>query len=433
MHTTRTDPTTRHRHHLRRALAGGGFQRLLAVRLATQFGDGMFQASLAGAVLFNPERQANASDIASGFAVLLLPYSVIGPFAGVLLDRWWRQRVLRFANLIRAVAVLGVAAEIGVGFGGIGFYACALVILSIGRFVLSALSASLPRVVADEELVTANAFATTSGTVVASVGAGAALALRAVFGDADHGYALIAAVSALAYVLASVIAAGFHRTALGPAEHERRARETAGQVVRGFVDGAQHAWNIVPVRNALATIGVQRLCYGVTTVTTLLVYRNYFEGDGIFRTGLAGLSQLITCLVIGGAVAAVTTPMLYRHVGPVRLPATLLLVSAATLLLFVLPYSMPLQLVAALFLGFSAQGIKITVDTLVQHFVDDGYRGRVFTLYDTLFNVALVLAAVLTAIFLPDNGHSPGAVLVLALAYTLTAVAYVSGSRRTTR
>ena len=48
--------------------------------------------SLAGAVLFDPEHQARAADIAAGFAVLLLPYSFVGPFAGVLLDRWWRQR-----------------------------------------------------------------------------------------------------------------------------------------------------------------------------------------------------------------------------------------------------------------------------------------------------------------------------------------------------
>ena len=61
--------------HLRRLL-GQQFRRLLAVRLAGQFGDGVFQASLAGAVLFNPERQASAADLAAGFAVLLLPYSL---------------------------------------------------------------------------------------------------------------------------------------------------------------------------------------------------------------------------------------------------------------------------------------------------------------------------------------------------------------------
>src|SRR6201999_200798 len=97
---------------LRSAFRRPEFVRLFVVRLFGQFGDGMFPASLAGAVLFNPERQAHAADIASGFAVILLPYSLIGPFAGVLLDRWWRQRVLVRSNLIRALGVAGVAAAI---------------------------------------------------------------------------------------------------------------------------------------------------------------------------------------------------------------------------------------------------------------------------------------------------------------------------------
>src|SRR5882757_9287942 len=143
--------------HLRAALRRPDFRRLYSVRLLGQFGDGVFQASLAGAVLFNPEHQAHAADVAAGFAVVLLPYSLIGPFAGVLLDRWWRQRVLTLANLVRAVAVIGVAAEVAAGLAGVAFYASALVIISISRFVLSALSAALPRVVAEAELVTANA------------------------------------------------------------------------------------------------------------------------------------------------------------------------------------------------------------------------------------------------------------------------------------
>ena len=421
--------TTRRPGHLRRALAEPGFRRLWTVRLAAQFGDGVFQASLAGAVLFNPERQAHPADIASGFAVLLLPYSLVGPFAGVLLDRWWRQRVLRFANLLRAVAVLGIAAEIAAGVGGIGFYASALVILSIGRFVLSALSASLPHVVADAELVTANAFSTTSGTLVAAAGGGAALGARALIGDGNGPYALVAAAAMLPYAFAGVVAAGFALTALGPSETERRARETLADIAHGLVDGALHIWRTVAVRNALATIGVQRLCYGVWTVSTLLLYRNYFSGHGIFRTGLAGLSQVVACVATGGAVAAVCTPALFRRFGPVRLPAALLCLSAAAQLVFVLPYTLALQLPGALLLGFAAQGIKISVDTLIQRDIDDNYRGRVFTIYDTVFNVALVLAAVLTALVLPATGRSPAAVLTISAAYTLTAAGYLTGAR----
>jgi len=52
--------------HLLNALSQRGFRRLYAARLLGQFGDGVFQASLAGAVLFNPERQAHAGDVAAG-------------------------------------------------------------------------------------------------------------------------------------------------------------------------------------------------------------------------------------------------------------------------------------------------------------------------------------------------------------------------------
>ena len=72
-------------------------------------GDGIFHASLAGVLFFNPEHATTAGQAAAGFAVLLLPYSLLGPFAGVLLDRWRRSRVLVACNVVRAVLVAAVA------------------------------------------------------------------------------------------------------------------------------------------------------------------------------------------------------------------------------------------------------------------------------------------------------------------------------------
>src|ERR671917_2510449 len=100
---------------VRRLLGTRGFGRLMASRFAAQWGDGVFQAGLGGAVLFNPERQADPLAIAAGFAVLLLPYSLVGPFAGALLDRWDRRRVLVLANLLRGIGVLGLAVLVGTG------------------------------------------------------------------------------------------------------------------------------------------------------------------------------------------------------------------------------------------------------------------------------------------------------------------------------
>ena len=89
--------------------------RLLAVRWTSGATDGVFQSALASFVLFSPERQANALGAAIGFAVVLLPYSIVGPFVGTILDRVSRQRALFFANLARSVNLLLIAFLI---FGG---------------------------------------------------------------------------------------------------------------------------------------------------------------------------------------------------------------------------------------------------------------------------------------------------------------------------
>ena len=83
--------------------------------MLSSFGDGAAQGALAVLVLFSPERQTQPAGIAAGFALLLLPYSVIGPFAGALLDRWSRRRVIMSASMIRAVLVGWVALQVASG------------------------------------------------------------------------------------------------------------------------------------------------------------------------------------------------------------------------------------------------------------------------------------------------------------------------------
>ncbi len=418
-------------HHLLSALAGPRFRRLFAVRVAGQYGDGIFQASLVGAVLFNPEHAGRASDIAIAFAVLLLPYSVLGPFAGVLIDRWWRRGVLSWANTVRAVLVLGVAAEVATGVSGTPFYASALVVISLSRFVLAALGASLPRVIDPQELITANALTTTVGTIVAALGAGTALGIRAIVGNSNGDYALITAVALLPYLVAGAIAAGFSPRELGPSPEERQRRDSPSEVARGLLAGLQVMRATTSVRNALGMLGAHRVLYGIWLVSTILLYRNYFSADGVLRAGLAGLTQVVAGIAIGGAVASFVTPTAFRRLGPVWWPSALLVVSAGAELGLVLPYAKASLLGCALVLSFASQGIKISVDTLVQRDIADAFRGRVFSFYDMLFNLAAVLAAVVTALALPEDGHSTTSAFVLAAAWAGAALVYRQVSSRT--
>ena len=123
------------------------FRALLAVRLSGQCGDGLLQGALFGAAFFNPDKATSAGTAAVAFAVLLLPYSLVGPFAGVLLDRWSRQRTLLVSNAIRAVARGAAGRQPDRERPRRPWLSLllALVTVSLNRFVLSGLSASLPQ------------------------------------------------------------------------------------------------------------------------------------------------------------------------------------------------------------------------------------------------------------------------------------------------
>ncbi|CAB4935298.1 unannotated protein [freshwater metagenome] len=88
-----------------------------------------------------------------------------------------------------------------------------------------------------------------------------------------------------------------------------------------------------------------------------------------------------------------------------------------------LPFTPPTIVAAGFVLGFVSQAVKICVDSTLQEVVHDDFRGRVFSVYDTLFNVTFVVAVVTAALVLPASGTSVPALVVVAVLYLATAVA----------
>ncbi|MFJ9557911.1 MFS transporter [Nocardiopsis sp. NPDC101807] len=408
---------------LRAVLRGPRFRRLFGTRLVSQFSDGIYQAGLAGFVFFNPEQHTSAGAVAAAFAVLLLPFSVVAPFAGVLIDRWPRRQVLLLSSLAKA-ALAAVSALLVSGGEGPAFFVAALLVLSVNRFFLSGLSAGLPYVVPREKLMMANAVTPTCGTAASSLGTGAGLAVGLVGGAAALGTGLILLVAALGFAGAALVSLTLGHRELGP-HLEREPTEVADavrSVVRGMVSGVRHIWERPAPRDALATIGVHRVLFGVSTLLTLLLYNNAFADGGV--AGLAGFSVSAGLLAAGFFLGAVATPWATARMAAGTWIALQLAVAAAALAVFGLPFSAALFPVAAFVLGFVSQGVKVTVDTLVQRHVDDAFRGRVFSVYDVLFNATFVLGAALAAALVPPSGISVPVVAGMVAAYTAAAAAW---------
>ncbi|WP_328880539.1 MFS transporter [Streptomyces sp. NBC_00299] len=407
---------------LRVLLRFGNFRRLLVVRLLSQGADGVYQTALATYVVFSPEKQTSATAIASAMAVLLLPYSLVGPFSGVLLDRWRRRQVLLYGSLLRTVLASATAVLIITDVPDWLFYVSALCVTAVNRFVLSGLSAALPRVVDEERLVIANSLSPTAGTLAATAGAGLAFVVRLVAWDSD---AAVVLLGAALYLCAGLAALRMSRELLGPARElvqPRIATALAG-TARDLAAGVRHL--AAPPRReavwALLTMALMRFCYGALLVMLLMLCRYAFStnaDDGLALLGLA--------LGISGAgffAAALATPWAAGRLGPGRWIAACAGVAALLVPALGLPFATTPMLVAAFVLGMTTQGAKIATDTIVQSSVEDGFRGRIFSVYDVLFNVAFVGAAGVAALVLPPDGRSAHLVVAVAVVYAAVAVA----------
>lgn len=419
-----------------------GFRRLLSVRLLSQLADGVYQVALAAHVVFSPEKETSPAAIASAMAVLLLPYSLLGPFAGVLLDRWRRRQVLLFGNLLRSVLALGTAALILGAVPEWLFYLSALSVTAVNRFILAGLSAALPRVVDDERLVMANSLSPTAGTIAAAAGGGVAFAVRLLAPEGRVADTLVVTVGAAIYLLAGITSLRMHRDLLGPepSRVQPRLGAAVASTARGLVDGLRHVAERRTAARTLAAMALMRFCYGALTVMVLMLCRYSWAdgagagpgGDATGSTaddGLRWLGIAVAISAMGFLASAIVTPWAVERTGQLGWIAICAGAGAVLEPALALPFTPVPMMVAAFVLGLVTQGAKITTDTAVQSSVDDAYRGRVFALYDMLFNVAFVGAAAVAALMLPPDGRSTTLVVFVAGIYALVAATMVRFSR----
>jgi len=398
------------------------FSRLLAIRWSGQATDGIFQSALASFVLFSPDRQANALNAALGFAVVLLPYSAVGPFVGTVLDRVSRQRVLLFANLFRAMNLLIVALLIFSGTTGIELTFVVLIAFGINRLILAALSAGLPLLTDAESLITANAMAVTGGSVLVVVGGGIGVGIRALVNSlaiANHADALLILIASVGYLCAAMLSTRLYRYEIGPLKHKLETTSFSQglrDMREGFTFLADHS---DAARGILAT-AVHRGGLTALTLTGLLLERNTFNDPALPENGLRGFGFALSFAGVGVFLGAFLAPYGVSKIGRHRWIRFSLFMSGASCLVLAGAQSQMTLIITAFLVSFFGQNLKVTNDALVQSKIDDYFRGRVFAVYDVFVNIAIVSGGLIAALILPKSGISVLLPLCVSGVYVLT-------------
>lgn len=382
--------------------------------MASQFGDGLFQAGMAGALLFNPDRAADPMAIARAFAVLFLPYSLLGPFAGALMDRWDRRLVLVGANMCRLIFIATIGTILAVRAGDMALLLAALLANGLARFVSSGLSASLPHVVPREQVVTMNAVATAAGAVAAFVGANFMLVPRFVVGSGDEGASAVIFLTAIPIAIALLLSWRFGSHVLGPDDTKRAIHGPAVYaVVTGWLHGARTVAQRPTVAATLSGLATHRMVVGINSLLILLLVHHMTDpktegfGTALMFFGAAGL---------GAFLANVLTPPAVRRWGRYATANGALAVSAAVEVAGA-GLLIPVMVGCGFVLGVTGQVVKLCADSAMQMDVDDALRGHVFAVQDALFWVSFIVAITVSALLIPDDGRAPAFALFGALLY----------------
>ncbi len=413
---------------LRAVLAERGFRRLFATRLVSQTGDGIVTAGVGTYVFFNASSFPSPAAGAAAFTVLYLPYSLVGPFAGVFIDRWSRRQILVWSAVLRSVFVALTAVLMALGDRGAPLYVAVLLVLGVNRFFLSSLSAALPHVVAEDKLVMANSVSPTAGGIMATIGGVVALGLNVATGNTERGAAITLLAGGGCYVAASLVAATMRRDLLGPVREPGQPPPTRllgelASVAVGLAAGARYVLNRRGPAAALGATGGFSFLFGPLFLMSILLYRDYFYRSSV-GAAEGHVGGLVIASGLGYACAALITPPVTRRLSK---PAWITLLLAASGVVTITLGETFVQ-VAYLAIGFclylTRQGVAICATTILQEEVDDAYRGRVFAFYDMMFNVPYVIGAALSAAFMPSNGRSPVIIGLVAAGYVIAAAGY---------
>jgi len=398
--------------------------RLLRVRWTGQLTDGIFQSALASFILFSPERQASAVNAAVAFAVVLLPYSIVGPFVGTVLDRFSRQRAILFANLTRSATLIVIAFLMFNNYTGVEITIFVLIAFGVNRLILAGLSAGIPLMVPPNSLISANALAVTGGSVWVVLGGGIGLGIRRLLdasASADKADAIIILVGSLGFFCAAILASLLHKDEIGPRPHEI-IRGSFTQGLREMRDGFRFLKVHADAARGIAAIAIHRGGLTAFTLTALLLERNTFNDPADSEAGLAGLSVTLTIAAVGFVIGAILAPYGVRKIGRHRWMRISIAAASLSALILVIDRTPVLLAMTAFFTALCGQSLKVTNDALVQSKIDDVFRGRVFAVYDVLVNGAIVTGALIAAWILPLSGDTWVLPLMIAVAWALVAV-----------
>ncbi len=393
-----------------------GLALLLGSQSCSQAADGLAQAAFASVLVLDALDRGAPTLILGLLALTLIPYSLIGPFAGVFVDRLERRRLLLWTNVVRAAVLLAFPLWSNLLPGDVSLYAGILTVLGLGRLWLTTKSAVLPLLIPEDGLLRGNALSSGCGMISALIGGAGGIALT--------GWMGVDRALAAAGFLYLAAAGGSWLLHLPPRPHVGVGEpllEAAAEIAAQLKGGASQVWTHMRARLPLVAIFMSRTVAMFIAIVAILVIKSEFPGadDRAGRLSAGALS--LGAAGVGAFLGTLTAGFLGRRMSK---PALMLVGFGVSGAGIVVLGGVPSLVAVAFFTGIAGYGsfiIKVAVDAQLQQVLANDFHGRAFSLYDILYNLASVLAGIIVVAF--EGAPLRTLVLLAGLATLLLTVA----------
>jgi DHA3 family macrolide efflux protein-like MFS transporter len=360
----------------------GSFLLLWQGQLVSIIGDVVYAVALGFWIL---EKTGSTALMGGLMAASTLPRIVVSPFAGVIVDRTDRRRLLIWMDVVRGLAVAGVAAAGLAGFLQVWMVFAAGVLLGIcGAFFSPAANSVIPDIVGKTKIVPANSMFSmiqTGGNVVGSPLGGALYQII--------GAPFLFLINGLSYLFS---AANLLFAKVPRIRHERAQVHFLADLKSGF----SFVWHFRGLRNLVAVAAIVNFLASMA----IMLFLPYFKRSPDLGPARYGIAM---ALFTAGMMIA------YALTATIKIPpaSRFLLFNACGMstmaLLAVFPFVRFFPAAVAV-LGFANAVLNVFIMATMQLTVPQYMRGKVFALMGMLTQgltpIAFALGGVL-AVFIP--------------------------------
>jgi MFS family permease len=299
-------------------------------QLISQFGDRINQMALVGLVAGRQFGPASTMELAKLLAFTIIPVFIVGPIAGVYVDRWDRKKTLFFCDLIRGLLILTIPFIFIAQHSMIPIYIVVFLAFCLSRFYVPAKMSIIPELVSPDNLHTANSLATVTGMIAFVLGALLG-GMLVEYAGARGGFLCDAATFFLSALLVSFISRDrLKKVEVKPDELVATGKEMAKaykNVLHEIGDGVRYIIDHREIRYIINLMMILFMAIGAIYVVIIVFIQSAFGsvtkhlgflavglGIGLFLGSIAygkwghkkkQVEMIFMCLIAGGVMMAI--------------------------------------------------------------------------------------------------------------------------------